>query len=92
MAPMQFFLNRRRNHADSPATITLDVTPDMLRTLQDMSAESGRPLPDLMTRAISLYGAALRAIAEGKHVGYSQTPDGLEVEFTGIGASEASPV
>ena len=38
--------------------------------------------------AIGLYQAALKAAAEGKHVGYAASPDALDVEFTGIASSE----
>jgi hypothetical protein len=71
-----------------PPTITLEVTPEMMRTLERMSRDSGQPLDVVFTRSIALYQAALRATAEGKHVGYSASPDVLEVEFTGLAGTE----
>ncbi len=64
--------------------ITLDVTPEMLATLRGISRDSGQPLDVVSTRAIALYQAALRASSEGKHIGYADSPDSLEVEFTGL--------
>ena len=65
-------------------SLTLSLTPEMMDTLQKMSRDSGQPLGVALTRAIGLYVGALKATAEGKHVGYAATPDALEVEFTGI--------
>jgi hypothetical protein len=67
----------------SPA-ITLEVTPEMMKTLELMSRDSGQPLNVVFTRAIALYRAALLATTEGKHVGYAASTDALEVEFTGL--------
>jgi hypothetical protein len=71
-----------------PPPITLEVTPEMMATLQQISRDSRQPLDVVFTRAIALYQAALRANAQGKHVGYSASPDALEVEFTGLAAPE----
>ena len=71
-----------------PQPITLEVTPEMMRTLEVMSLESGQPLNVVFTRAIALYQAALRATADGKHVGYAASPDAMEVEFTGLAGIE----
>ena len=71
-----------------PPPITLDVTPEMMATLQQISRDSRQPLDVVFTRAIGLYQAALRATANGKHVGYSASPDALEVEFTGLTGPE----
>jgi hypothetical protein len=68
--------------------ITLEVTPEMLATLKRMAHDSGQPLDVVFTRAIALYQAALRASAEGKHVGYAASSDALDVEFTGLANSE----
>ncbi|WP_435016047.1 hypothetical protein TA3x_003606 [Tundrisphaera sp. TA3] len=68
-------------------SITLQVTPEMMATLQQMSRESKQPLDVLFTRAIGLYQAALRASADGKYIGYAASPDVLDVEFTGLDAS-----
>jgi len=65
-------------------SITLEVTPEMLATLQEISRDSRQPLDVIFTRAIALYRAALRATAEGKHVGFATSPDALEVEITGL--------
>ena len=67
-----------------PALITLQVTSDMLATLQGMSRDAGQPLDIVFTRAIGLYREALRATSEGNHVGYAASPDVLDVEFTGL--------
>jgi hypothetical protein len=64
--------------------ITLYVTPEMMTTLQQIASDSKQPLEDVFTRAIALYQAALKSIAEGKHVGVAASPDALDVEFTGI--------
>jgi hypothetical protein len=69
--------------------ITLDVTPEMMATLQEIARDSKQPLEAVFTRAIALYQAALRATADGKHVGYATSPDALDVEFTGLVASPA---
>ncbi len=68
----------------STPPITLDVTPEMLTTLEHLARDSKQPLATVFTRAIALYQAALKAAAEGKHVGYATSPDSLDVEFTGL--------
>jgi hypothetical protein len=69
----------------APTTaITLNVTPPMMAMLEQISIDSHLPLERVFTKAIALYRAALTAQAEGKHVGYTDSPDELEVEFTGI--------
>jgi hypothetical protein len=78
----------RYGTATPPPPITLEVTPEMMRTLERMSRESGQPLDVVFTRAIALYQGALSATAEGKHVGYTTSPDALEVEFTGLAGTE----
>ena len=65
-------------------SITLEVTPEMMRTLEQIALDSRQPLDVVFTRAIALYQASLKATTEGKHVGYSTSPDDLEVEFTGL--------
>lgn len=65
-------------------TFTLDVTPEMMMTLEQLARDSQQPLAAVFTRAIALYQAALQAAAEGKHVGYATSPDSLDVEFTGL--------
>ena len=65
-------------------SITLDVTPEMMATLQQLARDSKQPLEAVFTRAIALYQAALHATAEGKHVGYATLPDALDVEFIGL--------
>jgi hypothetical protein len=62
----------------------LDVTPEMMTTLEQLARDSKQPLETVFTRAIALYRAALRAAAEGKHVGYATSADSLDVEFTGL--------
>jgi hypothetical protein len=64
--------------------ITLEVTPEMMATLQQITRDSKQPLDEVFTRAIALYQATLKANAEGKHVGYAASPDALDVEFTGL--------
>jgi len=68
----------------SAPPITLIVTPEMMETLEGIARDSNQPLKEVFTKAIALYRAALRASAEGKHVGYATSPDALEVEFTGL--------
>ena len=68
----------------STPSLTLDVTPEMLTTLEELARDSRQPLATVFTRAIALYQAALKASAEGKHVGYADSPDSLDVEFTGL--------
>ncbi len=74
----------RGRGAAAPPSISLEVTPEMLATLQKMSRDSQLPLEVVFTRAIGLYQASMKATAEGKHVGYAASPDALEVEFTGL--------
>ena len=80
---MSATLQARGTHTPPPI-ITMEVTPQMLATLQQMSRDSGQPLDVVFTRAIGLYHAALKAAAEGRHVGYASSPDALEAEFTGL--------
>jgi hypothetical protein len=68
----------------STPSITMEVTPEMMATLQQIARDTKQPLESVFTRAIALYHAALQATDEGKHVGYAASPDGLEVEFTGL--------
>ncbi len=67
-----------------PTLITLEVTPEMMATLQQIARDSKQPLDMVFTRAIGLYRETLRAAAEGKHIGYAASPDALDVEFTGL--------
>ena len=64
--------------------ITLQVTPEMMATLEQITRDSKQSLDEVFTRAIALYRATLKATAEGKHVGYAASPDALDVEFTGL--------
>jgi hypothetical protein len=66
--------------------ITLSVTPGLMAAIQQIGRESRLPLEEVFTRAIALYQTSLKANAEGKYVGYASSPDGLEVEFTGLTA------
>ncbi len=79
-----FAMPRSRGTSAPTSTITLEVTSEMMTTLQQMASDSGQPLDVVFTHAIALYHAAMRATAGGKHIGYASSPDGLEVEFTGI--------
>jgi hypothetical protein len=49
-----------------------------------LAHDSGQPLNVVFTRAIGLYKAALQATGEGMHVGFAESPDALDVEFTGL--------
>lgn len=68
--------------------ITLEVTPEMLETLRQISRNSQQPLDVVFTRAVALYQSALKATSQGKHVGYTASPDALEVEITGLAGPE----
>lgn len=68
--------------------VSLEVTPEMMATLEQMTHRYHQPLEVVFTQAIGLYQAALKAAAEGKHVGYAASPDALEVEFTGLAGPE----
>jgi hypothetical protein len=70
------------------SAITLSVPPDMMEAIQQISHDSRLPVEAVITRAIALYQISLKAISEGKHVGYTSTDDRLEVEFTGLIAPE----
>ncbi len=70
--------------------ISMNATPQMMAVLEQMSQESGQPLDVVFTQAIALYRAALNVTAEGKHLGYTTSPDALEVEFTDIVSPEGS--
>ena len=74
----------------SSPSITMEVTPQMMATLQRISRDSKQPLDVVFTKAIGLYQATLQATAEGKHVGYSASPDALDVEFTGAHRSRGA--
>jgi hypothetical protein len=73
-----------QGYGTSTLPLTLDVTPEMMKTLEQIARDSKQPLEAVFTRAIALYQAALKATAAGKHVGYASSPDSLEVEFTGL--------
>jgi hypothetical protein len=75
-------------HEAETIGITLQITPEMMTTLEQIARDSNQPLEDVFTRAIALYQGALKATVEGKHVGWATDPEGLEVEWTGITASE----
>lgn len=77
-----------QGYGKAAPSITLDVTPEMMATIQQVARDSRQPLEAVFTRAISLYREALRATAEGKHVGYAASPDALEVEFIGLAGPE----
>jgi hypothetical protein len=68
--------------------ITLSVTPGLMAIIQQIARDSRLPLDEVFTRAIALYQTSLKANAEGKHVGYASSTDGLEVEFTGLTSPE----
>jgi hypothetical protein len=71
-----------------PPPITLEVSPEMMATLQGLANKSGQRLDVIFTKAIALYQAALQAADQGKHVGYTGSPDALDVEFTGFTGPE----
>ena len=81
---------RGSGRSAAPTSITMDVTPEMMATLEQLSRDSKQPLDAVITRAIALYRAALSATAEGGHVGYAASPDALDVEFIGLTSHEAT--
>ena len=64
--------------------ITLSIKPELMAILQGMASESHQTLDAVFTTALALYRASLNALAEGKHIGYTSSPDDLEVEFIGF--------
>lgn len=89
MPPIEMPTVRGDVTVTTPPTLTMQVTPEMLTILQQLTLDSGQPLDVVFTQAIGLYREALRVTSEGKHVGYSASPDALEVEFTGFSNNEA---
>ncbi len=78
----------RESGASAPSlSLTLDITPEMMTTLEQLSRDSQQPLESVFTRALSLYREALRAAAQGNHIGYAASSDSLDVEFTGLAGS-----
>lgn len=65
-------------------SLTLNVTPEMMRGLEQLARDSKQPLESVFTRALALYREVIRVSDEGKHVGYATSSDALDVEFTGL--------
>ena len=64
--------------------LNVEVTPEMMALIRQIARDSKQPLEEVFTRAIALYQAALKAKADGMHVGFAPSPEGLEGEFTGL--------
>jgi len=66
------------------ARITLDLSPEAAKALDDLIGRTGDTPSDLFRKALGLYALAEEAKREGKTVGIAATPDSLETEFVGL--------
>jgi hypothetical protein len=64
--------------------ITLDLSPEAYRVLQQLMNETSEGPDDLFRKALAMYKAAVEARHEGKAVGVANSPDALETEFVGF--------
>jgi hypothetical protein len=71
---------------EAPGTTQLVINlPPSLRVVVDRVIDQTRDTPGQMfAKALGLYQLALEAKSRGKHVGSAESPDVLEVEFTGF--------
>ena len=64
--------------------ITLDLTPEAAKALNQLIEQTGDSPTDLFRKAIALYKLTKEAIREGKSVGIAETEDCLETRFVGL--------
>ena len=71
--------------APAPHTIiTLDLTPETAKALDQLLQQTVDSPDDLFRKAIALYKVTKEAIQAGKFVGIAETDDGLESRFVGL--------
>jgi len=70
----------------APGTIrvSLDVSPELFSTLENLSGKTHASKADVLRRAIALMQVAVEAKEQGKKVGVADKDQPLSTEFIGI--------
>jgi hypothetical protein len=79
-----YFGNRMSPENPPRVKVTLDLSPEAARALDELIGQTGDTPSDLFRKALGLYALAEEAKREGKAVGIAATPDSLETEFVGL--------
>lgn len=74
---------KQGDHATA-ATITLDVSSEVVSAIRELQAMTGDDLGDLFRKALGLYKLAQEAIRDGLTVGAAEHAGVLEIEFVGF--------
>jgi len=79
-----YFGNRMPPENPPHVKVTLELSPEAARALDNLIGRTGDTPSDLFRKALGLYALAEEAKREGKAVGIAATPDSLETEFVGL--------
>jgi hypothetical protein len=74
---------------DIAAEVT--IGPGVERLIDNLARDSRCDCETVIRRALALYRLSLDAHLQGKAVGYAESADWLECEFTGFGPRDTSP-
>lgn len=64
--------------------LSLDVSPELYQTLNDVAHKLNEDLADVLLKAIVLMEVAAEAKKEGKHIWIADDRQNLETEIVGI--------
>jgi hypothetical protein len=65
-------------------SMIVTLPPRMTAAVEDLMAETGKPIGEIVAGALGLFVLTLKAHQEGKAVGVATSPDVLETEFVGL--------
>ena len=77
--------SRRDGGEKERIRLSLDVSPELNRLIEDLAERTDGTKSDVLRRAIALMDVAVRANESGKRVGIADTDQGLTTEFVGLG-------
>lgn len=67
-----------------PVRLSLELSPQLNQTLEDLAAKSHGTKSDVLRRAIALMAVAIQAKSEGKKFGVADKDQELATEIVGI--------
>lgn len=70
--------------AGEKVRLSLDVSPQLNKVLEDLAKRTGRSKSDVLRQAIALIQVASNAKREGKKIGIAEESDQLSTEIVGL--------
>ncbi len=77
--------SRRDGGEKDRIRLSLDVSPELNRLIEDIADRTDGTKSDVLRRAIALMDVAVRASESGKKVGVAEADGLLTTEFVGLG-------